>query len=155
MVLRSGETVAADFVVLAVPFDRVSSFLSDSMADSVPSLSGLGSISASPITGIHLWFDRPVCPFDHVVTIGRQIRNSMAMWLVYSTIFGLMMRVDHSAHVTGFALGFLLGFTSHGVQKRRGSTDAILGLVGFVVLLALLALILFPPDPMRVMPWVR
>ena len=38
----------------------------------VPSLAGLGSLSTSPITGVHLWFDRPVCPFDHVVTIGRQ-----------------------------------------------------------------------------------
>ena len=29
---------------------------------------------AAPITGIHLWFDRPVCPFDHVVTPGRLIQ---------------------------------------------------------------------------------
>ncbi len=28
----------------------------------------------SPITGVHLWFDRPVCPFDHVVTPGRLIQ---------------------------------------------------------------------------------
>ncbi|MCA1685737.1 MAG: hydroxysqualene dehydroxylase HpnE [Planctomycetia bacterium] len=74
VVLRSGETVPADFVVLAVPFDRVASFLPGELAERIPSLGGLGSLASSPITGIHLWFDRPVCPFDHVVTIGRQIQ---------------------------------------------------------------------------------
>ncbi|HWE37962.1 MAG TPA: hydroxysqualene dehydroxylase HpnE [Isosphaeraceae bacterium] len=74
VVLRSGETVAADFVVLAVPFDRVASLLPGGLIDRVPMLADLGSLSASPITGVHLWFDRPVCPFDHVVTIGRQIQ---------------------------------------------------------------------------------
>ena len=24
--------------------------------------------------GVHLWFDKPVCPFDHVVTPGRLIQ---------------------------------------------------------------------------------
>jgi uncharacterized protein with NAD-binding domain and iron-sulfur cluster len=31
-------------------------------------------LQSSPITGVHLWFDRPVCPFDHVVTPGRLIQ---------------------------------------------------------------------------------
>ncbi len=31
-------------------------------------------MQAAPITGVHLWFDRPVCPFDHVVTPGRLIQ---------------------------------------------------------------------------------
>jgi len=72
--LRSGEAVAADFVVLAVPFDRVAAMLPGGLAERVPALAGLDALHASPITGIHLWFDRPVCPFDHVVTIGRQIQ---------------------------------------------------------------------------------
>ena len=37
----------------------------------MPGLRGLGQIESSPITGIHLWFDRPVCPLDHAVTVGR------------------------------------------------------------------------------------
>ena len=74
VLLRSGEVVAADFVVLAVPFDRVASMLPATLGDQIPALAGIDSLAASPITGIHLWFDRPVCPFDHVVTIGRQIQ---------------------------------------------------------------------------------
>jgi squalene-associated FAD-dependent desaturase len=71
--LRSGETIAADFVILAVPFDRVLGVLSDGLAARLPSLAGVESLRASPITGVHLWLDRPVCPFDHVVTVGRLI----------------------------------------------------------------------------------
>jgi squalene-associated FAD-dependent desaturase len=72
--LRSGETLAADFVLAAVPFDRVADLLGESVRAQVPGLAGLESIEASPITGVHLWFDRPVCPLDHVVTVGRLIQ---------------------------------------------------------------------------------
>lgn len=73
VILRSGEMVAADFVVLAVPFDRLADLLPAHVADRLPTLSGLSAIQSSPITGIHLWFDRPVCPFDHVALVGRTI----------------------------------------------------------------------------------
>ena len=74
VVLRSGESLAADFVVLAVPFDRVGSLIPDSLRDRLPALAHLDALRAAPITGVHLWFDRPVCPFDHVVTPGRLIQ---------------------------------------------------------------------------------
>lgn len=73
VVLRDGETLPADFVVSAVPFDRVAAFLGP-VAARVPALGSVGSLEASPITGIHLWFDREVCPFDHVVTLGRTVQ---------------------------------------------------------------------------------
>ena len=46
----------------------------DGLRDRLPALAHLGAMQASPITGVHLWFDRPVCPFDHVVTPGRLIQ---------------------------------------------------------------------------------
>jgi len=72
--LRSGDSLAADFVVLAVPFDRVNSLIPDSLRDRLPALPHLDALRAAPITGVHLWFDGPVCPFDHVVTPGRLIQ---------------------------------------------------------------------------------
>ncbi|MFI5456119.1 MAG: hydroxysqualene dehydroxylase HpnE [Isosphaerales bacterium] len=72
--LRSGESLAADFALLAVPFDRVGSLIPDSLRDRLPALAHLDALRAAPITGVHLWFDRPVCPFDHVVTPGRLIQ---------------------------------------------------------------------------------
>ncbi len=60
--LRSGESIEADFVILAVPFDRVQGFLPDEVQAEVPALASVDVLQASPITGVHLWFDRPVCP---------------------------------------------------------------------------------------------
>ncbi|WP_165070439.1 hydroxysqualene dehydroxylase HpnE [Paludisphaera rhizosphaerae] len=69
--LRNGETIPADFVVAAVPFDRIPGLLDPTLRPLVPGLDSLGQMESSPITGVHLWFDKPVCPFDHVVAPGR------------------------------------------------------------------------------------
>src|SRR6185437_10558180 len=72
--LRSGEAVAADFVVLAVPFDRVAGLLPPAAVARMRSLDRLGEMEASPITGVHLWFDREVCPFEHLAVVGRLVQ---------------------------------------------------------------------------------
>ena len=74
LTLRSGATVPADFVVLAAPFDRVMDLLPPGFHSRLPALASLDRLRASPITGVHLWFDRPVCPHAHVVTVGRLIQ---------------------------------------------------------------------------------
>ena len=73
VILRNGETIPADFVLLAVPFDRVLDMLPPSARSRIPGLDAIHKLEASPITGVHLWFDRPVCPHDHVVTPGRLV----------------------------------------------------------------------------------
>jgi squalene-associated FAD-dependent desaturase len=72
--LRSGETISADFVILAVPFDRVRSLLPGNFDGRIPGLARIREMKAAPITGVHLWFDRVVCPHDHVVVVGRLIQ---------------------------------------------------------------------------------
>jgi len=52
----------------------VQSLLPDALRGRLPALDRVAAMQASPITGVHLWFDRPVCPFDHVVTPGRLIQ---------------------------------------------------------------------------------
>jgi squalene-associated FAD-dependent desaturase len=74
VILRTGEAVAADFVVLAVPFDRIGGMIPEAAKSRIPELIGLNLLQSSPITGIHLWFDRPICPFDHVVLPGRLVQ---------------------------------------------------------------------------------
>jgi uncharacterized protein with NAD-binding domain and iron-sulfur cluster len=37
----------------------------------MPELSDVQRIPAAPITGVHLWFDRPVCPLPHAALVGR------------------------------------------------------------------------------------
>jgi squalene-associated FAD-dependent desaturase len=72
--LRCGASVPADFVVIAVPFDRVRRLIPEALRGRLPALAQIDALQAAPITGVHLWLDRPVCPFPHVVTPGRRIQ---------------------------------------------------------------------------------
>lgn len=72
--LRTGEAVPADFVVLTVPFDRVQGVLPESARARMPTLAGINALESSPITGVHLWFDRPVCPLEHAAVVGRLVQ---------------------------------------------------------------------------------
>ena len=66
--LRDGTTVETDAVVLAVPFDRVADLLPEATAAD-PYFAGARKLAASPITSVHLWFDRPVLTRPHVVLV--------------------------------------------------------------------------------------
>jgi zeta-carotene desaturase len=70
--LSSGEA-KFDFAVLAVPFDVLSGILpADEAAE--PLRQALGKFETSPITGIHLWFDRQITDLDHAVLLDRTIQ---------------------------------------------------------------------------------
>lgn len=62
--LRSGETLAADDVILAVPWHRVNDLLPASMADD-PWWSRFQQIESAPISSLHFWFDRPIMSLPH------------------------------------------------------------------------------------------
>ena len=78
VVLQSGgATERFDFVVLAIPYNVLGKLL--------PSQNGSGQASArlqeqiarfesSPITGIHLWFDREITDLPHAVLLDRTIQ---------------------------------------------------------------------------------
>ncbi len=63
----NGENVAADAYVLAVPFERVQALAPELPLD-------VSGYSHSPITGIHLWFDRPVTDLPHATLLDRTIQ---------------------------------------------------------------------------------
>ena len=67
-VLRDGSTLTADWYVLAVPFDRVLDLLPDDLARD-PYFAGVKNLSPSPITSVHLWYDRPAMPLPHAVLV--------------------------------------------------------------------------------------
>ncbi|HTM55499.1 MAG TPA: hydroxysqualene dehydroxylase HpnE [Pirellulales bacterium] len=58
-------------VVLAVPWNKVRDLLAPRLATKLPSLAGLDRFEASPITGVHLWFDRPIATVTHAALVGR------------------------------------------------------------------------------------
>jgi squalene-associated FAD-dependent desaturase len=64
--LRSGETLMADCYLAAVPFDRLLALMP---GRTEPYFTHLKQLETSPITSVHLWWDRPVMTLPHVVLI--------------------------------------------------------------------------------------
>lgn len=62
-----GRCVQADAYVLAVPFERVTAIAPELPID-------VSGFSHSPITGIHLWFDKPVTDLPHATLLDRTIQ---------------------------------------------------------------------------------
>jgi squalene-associated FAD-dependent desaturase len=67
--LRQGEPVTADWFVSAVPFERLLDLLPADVADADPYFHNLRRLETSPITSVHVWFDRPVLALPHVVLV--------------------------------------------------------------------------------------
>lgn len=62
----AGGSVTADFYVSAVPFERAQALLPQLPVD-------WAAFQHSPITGIHLWFDRPITDLPHATLLDRTI----------------------------------------------------------------------------------
>jgi len=72
--LCAGEqTDLFDFLVLALPFNGLASILPQT-DQAAPLRRNLEDFSSSPITGVHLWFDRQITDLDHAVLLDRTIQ---------------------------------------------------------------------------------
>jgi zeta-carotene desaturase len=66
-VIAAGEHRSADYYVSALPFERLPAL--------IPELDlNLGGFEHSPITGIHLWFDRSITELPHATLLDRTIQ---------------------------------------------------------------------------------
>ena len=74
--LRDGDAAGADWYVAAVPFDRLLGLLPSDVIDAHPAFAGLRHLETSPITSVHLWYDRPVTALPHVVLV-----DCVGQWL--------------------------------------------------------------------------
>jgi zeta-carotene desaturase len=72
-VTANGAEHGFDYLVLAVPFDVLARILPETAA-AAPLAAMLGQFQTSPITGIHLWFDREINDLDHAVLLDRTIQ---------------------------------------------------------------------------------
>lgn len=73
--LRDGSTATADHYILAVPFDRVADLLPESLRTDLY-FAAVKSLESSPITSVHLWYDRPITRLPHVVLV-----DCLGQWL--------------------------------------------------------------------------
>ena len=69
----AGREESFDYLVLALPFDGLDRVLPDA-SESLPLRDLLAHFEPSPITGIHLWFDRQISDLDHAVLLDRTIQ---------------------------------------------------------------------------------
>ncbi len=105
-VLENGEALAGDACIAAVPHTALPGMLPKEMSELGGALEGLRMIRNSPITGVHLWFDRPVMtePFltllDHTtqwvfnktLLYGEPARQRQYLQLVISASYDLVSR---------------------------------------------------------------
>ena len=78
-----GRQETADAYVFAVPHDSLADLLPDEVKRQEPTLAHLENIKASPITGVHFWFDREVMrePFVTLLdTTTQWIFNKTALY---------------------------------------------------------------------------
>jgi zeta-carotene desaturase len=68
-----GEQQPFDYLVLALPFDALDRVLPQT-PESLPLREMLSHFETSPITGVHLWFDRQISDLDHAVLLNRTIQ---------------------------------------------------------------------------------
>lgn len=71
LLLPGGEERRFDAYVLATTWRQAGQLLSPASAQQLPQLIAAQQIDASPISGVHLWFDRALTPLPHAVLVDR------------------------------------------------------------------------------------
>src|SRR5262249_2913085 len=67
--LRQDERLRSDWFIAAVPFDRLLDVLPAEVVEAHPAFANLRQLETSPITSVHLWYNRPMMHEPHVVLI--------------------------------------------------------------------------------------
>jgi len=71
VVLGDGTRRGFDFCVAAVPWRQVRGLLCTQLRPALPDLDRAEQLQPSPITAVHLWFDRAICSLPHAAIIPR------------------------------------------------------------------------------------
>ncbi|HYH65605.1 MAG TPA: hydroxysqualene dehydroxylase HpnE [Urbifossiella sp.] len=107
--LRDGSRREAEWFVLAAPFDRVPDLLPPALAAD-PFFAGAKALTPSPITSVHLWYDRPPLDLPHAVLV-----DCLGQW-VFSR--GEVSRGEHYLQVVVSAARPLKGLGRDEIQRR-------------------------------------
>jgi squalene-associated FAD-dependent desaturase len=106
-----GNDAGFDFAVLAASFDVLPRLLPQTAA-AEPLRESLGQLESSPITGIHLWFDRQISDLDHAVLLDRTIQ-----WMFHKS--RLLDGVKSAAESTGSYVELVVSSSKSLVDKSR------------------------------------
>ncbi|HEV2470872.1 MAG TPA: hydroxysqualene dehydroxylase HpnE [Candidatus Sulfotelmatobacter sp.] len=103
---------AFDYLVVSLPFDALDRVLPDSK-ESAPIREKISHFENSPITGIHLWFDRQISDLDHAVLLDRTIQ-----WMFHKSRLQ-PIRTQASASNAGSYLELVVSSSKTLIDKSR------------------------------------
>ena len=99
-----------DYLISALPFDVLGRLLPTPSSDALAET--LKQFSTSPITGIHLWFDRQISDLDHAVLLDRTIQ-----WMFHKSRL-IESRQDEN-HEKGSYVEFVVSCSRSLVEKSK------------------------------------
>ena len=102
-----------DYLVLALPFDALDRVLPETPA-SAPIREKLSHFETSPITGIHLWFDRQITDLDHAVLLDRTIQ-----WMFHKSRLQPMRAQNGNGSGGGSYIELVVSSSKTLIEKSR------------------------------------
>jgi uncharacterized protein with NAD-binding domain and iron-sulfur cluster len=108
--VRDGEPLQADWYISAVPFDRLLDLLPAAAIVDEPYFSDLRHLETSPITSVHLWYERPLTHLPHLVLV-----DGVGQWVFNR---GRTESDDHYVQVVVSAARQFRGLGHEEVQRR-------------------------------------
>jgi len=76
LALADGSRPRFDYLVLAASWRQTAKLLPQAVLNRLPQIAAVSHWTSSPITGIHLWFDRPITSLGHAV-----FTSGLCQWL--------------------------------------------------------------------------
>jgi len=111
--LRTGQEQdeAFDYLILALPFEALDRVLPDA-PESLPLLSKVAQFENSPITGVHMWFDREISDLNHAVLLDRTIQ-----WMFHKS--RLQPIRSNNGAATGSYIELVISSSKTLIEKSR------------------------------------
>jgi squalene-associated FAD-dependent desaturase len=110
IVLRQDGPIQTDWYIAAVPFDRLLEVLPGEVVDRHPAFANLRRLETSPITSVHLWYNRPVMSWPHLVLI-----DGIGQWVFNR---GELAAGEHYLQVVVSAARQLRGLGHEQIQRQ-------------------------------------
>ncbi|MFM2095746.1 MAG: hydroxysqualene dehydroxylase HpnE [Planctomycetota bacterium] len=70
------EKLVSDYTIVAVPWRRIAPLFTEPLDTVADELAAVDQIESSPISSVHLWFDRPIMDLPHAVLI-----DQLSQWI--------------------------------------------------------------------------
>jgi len=110
---KEGAEETFDYLVLALPFDAIDSLLpAETQSEAIREK--IGHFENSPITGIHLWFDKQISDLDHAVLLDRTIQ-----WMFHKSRLQPMRTQSENGSGSGSYVELVVSSSKTLIDKSR------------------------------------